>query len=164
LVVAVARHLGHVDLGGADGVEFLAEVEVFLREDIARLEAVALVVVQAAEGIVVAELHVAVVDLLQRFHRHLVVGDHIGGAHDGAFHIFGQFLARANLHIFSDVVQSQAVDFLNVGPFLFAVDKLLGKLARHTVGVFLALAFNDVGIVAHAAFEAHHDFGVVGMK
>ena len=160
----MARHLGHVDLGGADGIEFLAEVEVFLREDIACLKAVALVVIQAAEGIVVAELHVAVVDLLQRFHRHLVVGDHVGGAHDGAFHIFGQFLARANLHIFSDVVQSQAVDFLNVGPFFFAVDKLLGKFAWHAVGVFLALAFDDVSVVAHAAFETHHDLGIVGME
>ena len=51
-----------------------------------------------------------------------------------------------------------------VFPFFDAVNEPFCKLAWHAIGVHFAFVFNDVGVVAHSAFETFHDFGVVRVK
>ena len=120
--------------------------------------------IEATESVIVAEFQVAAVDFLQCGHRHGIVRHHVCSAHNGTFHILSQFLARADLHIGGHVVEAQTFHFLDVGPFLIAVDELLGELAGHTVGVFFTLTFNDIGIVTHTAFQTLHDLCIVSVE
>ena len=102
-------------------------------------------------------------DFLESADGEVVVADHVGLGHNGAFDIFGQFLARDNLYVGGGVVQPQAIHLLDVVPLLDTVDKLLGILAGDAVGVAFAAGLDDVGVVAHAPFEAFDDGGVLSV-
>lgn len=51
--------------------------------------AVALICIEAAKGVVVGELEIAIMDLLECLYGKLVVGDDVGGGKNGSFDIVG---------------------------------------------------------------------------
>ena len=163
LVVAMAGHRGDIRVGVAHTFQLVAQQVVLAWVGEAHLAAIALIVGQATEGVVVAEAHIAAVYLLQGLDREGVVAHNVGVGQDGALHIFSQLLAGYDLDIRGGVAQLQTIHLLDVVPFLNAVDKLLGELAGHTVGVFLAAGLHDVSVITHATFEAAHNGGIVGM-
>ena len=62
------------------------------------------------------------------------------------------------------VTEEPPCDYLDVMPFVHAVHELFGEFAWDAVGIFLSKCFHHVGIVAHAAFEAHDDVGILGVQ
>lgn len=153
-----------VAMEGTEIVEFLAETDILVGMGESLFATVGLIIVEAAKGIVGGELEVALMDLMECLGGKLVEGDDVGGVEDGALDIIGQFFARADFDVGVGVVEMKAFDFLDVVPLFVTVDELLGVLAGDTIGVFFALAEDDVGVVAHTPFETFDDLGVGGVE